>query len=165
MLLLQGINRVLLENLLPAHVATHFLSILKGRPSEELYSQKVNGSLKVQRQEMLYGYTSTRVSYPWILWRSLSKTSTCTVYNQESTSTGKNKVKLCLFFSLRYLSLNIKRGSNYVIFFLVWGCVRDVCLYPQLQGVLHRERSQQTGRNPGCYLCPRLLTIRGFTPS
>ena len=63
-LLLQGINRVLLENLLPAHVATHFLSILKGRPSEELYSQKVNGSLKVQRQEMLYGYTSTRVSYP-----------------------------------------------------------------------------------------------------
>ena len=28
----QGINRVLLENLLPAHVATHFLSIMKGRP-------------------------------------------------------------------------------------------------------------------------------------
>ena len=57
-LLLQGINRVLLENLLPAHVATHFLSILKGRPSEELYSQKVNGSLTVQRQEMLYLHSS-----------------------------------------------------------------------------------------------------------
>lgn len=26
---MQGINKVLLENLLPAHVATHFLSIIK----------------------------------------------------------------------------------------------------------------------------------------
>ena len=35
---MQGINRVLLENLLPAHVARHFLTLLKVR---RLYSDWV----------------------------------------------------------------------------------------------------------------------------
>ncbi|XP_023347771.1 adenylate cyclase type 2 [Eurytemora carolleeae] len=37
---MQGINRVLLENLLPAHVASHYLSIIKGNGTEELYSHR-----------------------------------------------------------------------------------------------------------------------------
>ena len=41
----QGINRVLLENLLPAHVATHFLSIMKGRP--EIYICMKNTIFKI----------------------------------------------------------------------------------------------------------------------
>ena len=36
---MQGINRVLLENLLPAHVAQHFLTLLKVSP---LYLNLVN---------------------------------------------------------------------------------------------------------------------------
>ena len=41
MYFVQGINRVLLENLLPAHVASHYLSIIKGNGTEELYSHRV----------------------------------------------------------------------------------------------------------------------------
>lgn len=37
---LQTINRVLLENLLPSHVAAHFLAVIKGSGANELYSEK-----------------------------------------------------------------------------------------------------------------------------